>query len=271
MQINKIQLGLIFGFGLLSIGIGGETVKANPSLDSILARDARNAVHKLEVGPGQITLIDVPENEVVVQTAIGDRSKFVYSLDSEIGQAQGVLIRQIEELDFPGELKAVYQTNLLITTQDQWGQTHRYFFDLVPINYSPEFYGINLETREQVNAPENNKQGAVLVSNPASPNGQRYWNTSMGKATVTDIQRGLNIAINRGYTKPDDPIVLKVKNWMAMVQNGSGVIAALDQQGFDPGVLTVLGELGLSQLRVAPQPQNNSPEWLMDFIDFEED
>lgn len=237
----------------LSVVISPMDAIAEVAMESYRASEARNNVIKVEIGPGRMTLIDVPRNERIIHLAMGDRSRFTYSLDSELGEAKGVILQKIQELDFPGATSA-YVTNLLVTTMDHSGESHRYFFDLVPVAGIPASNGVNIAQSRP------SSSGVVNVSSPARPrpgDTQRTWVTSIGRATSVDIRRGLRLAISRGYTAPDDPIVAKVKNWLAMVENGISVQEALAQTDFSPGVLTNLGEMGLSVIRQQLFPRNN--------------
>jgi len=219
------------------------------ALEKIPSREARDTVTKVEIGPGRSSLIDFPQSEVIVYVVIGDRSRFTYSLDGKIGSARGIILRKIEELDFPGATES-YVTNLMVTTLDQNNRKHRYFFDLVPLATSPASNGITIQpTRLRV--PE----ALTVRSSVGTPEQTfRTWQTSLGLATPVDIRRGLEIAIARGYTTVSDPIVARVKNWVSLVENGVGAMVALEQSQFQAAVLTSLGELGLNVIQQAQPP-----------------
>ncbi|PNW50709.1 UNVERIFIED_CONTAM: hypothetical protein BEN50_10975 [Euhalothece sp. KZN 001] len=241
---------------VISVFLSATAVSAQTSaMESYRATEVRNNVTKLEVGSGRVTLIDLPENERIIHIVIGDRSRFTYALDSELGEAKGVILRKIEELDFPGATEA-YVTNLLVTTLDNRGESHRYFFDLVPVSGVPTTNGVRIAQ------PQTN--GVVNVSSypPRPGDSNATWVTSLGRATAIDIRRGLRLAISRGYTAPDDPIVAKVRNWIASVENGISVIEALEREDFSAGVLTNLGEMGLAAIRQPLSPVSPG------FVDF---
>lgn len=114
------------------------------ALEKIPTQQARDTVTKLEIGPGRSTLIDFPPSEVIVYVVIGDRSRFTYTLDGEVGSARGIILRKIEELDFPGATESDV-TNLIVTTLDQNHRKHRYFFDLVPLAAAPSANGVTIQ------------------------------------------------------------------------------------------------------------------------------
>ena len=149
-------------------------------------------------------------------------------------------------------------TNLLVTTMDNRGESHRYFFDLVPVAGVPTTNGVKIAQ------PQRSSEDSVEVSfyPPRPGDSKATWITSMGRATPTDIRRGLRLAISRGYTPPNDPIVAKVRNWIASVENGISVTEALAQEDFSAGVLTNLGEMGLAAIR---QPLSDDSSELIDF------
>ena len=57
----------------------------------------------------------------------------------------------------------------------------------------------------------------------------------------------LDIAIRRGYTPPNDPIVFKVREFIALARNGTAIAKAAEKTNLSMSVVISLGQLGLSR------------------------
>jgi hypothetical protein len=63
-------------------------------------------------------------------------------------------------------------------------------------------------------------------------------------AAIGDIERGLDIAIRRGYTLPNDPVVFKVREFIALARNGTAIAKAAEKSNLSMSVVISLGQLG---------------------------
>ena len=85
----------------MSIFLSATTVSAQTTaMERYQAIEVRNNVTKLEIGSGRVTLIDFPETERIIHLVIGDRSRFTYTLDSDLGQAKGVINQENRGIGF---------------------------------------------------------------------------------------------------------------------------------------------------------------------------
>lgn len=67
-------------------------------------------------------------------------------------------------------------------------------------------------------------------------------------ATLQDIEQGLKIAIQKGYTPATDPVVFKVREFLTLVRNGMGIPEASAKTQLSMPILISLGKLGLEKL-----------------------
>jgi hypothetical protein len=89
-------------------------------------------------------------------------------------------------------------TNLLVQTVDSQGQKRLYNFDIIPHRRKPDYVGIQI-------ANAISGQPKLLIDKNRT-------------ARVDDIENGLKIAINRGYTQKNDPVVPKVRQVLALLR-----------------------------------------------------
>lgn len=70
---------------------------------------------------------------------------------------------------------------------------------------------------------------------------------SFRRATINDIERGLLSAIHRGYTPPSDPVVTKVREFIALARNTSNqsLLEVAQNTKVSLSLLTELGLLGI--------------------------
>lgn len=107
-----------------------------------------------------------------------------------------MFLRVIAPLHFPGATTALV-TNLMIQTVDLRGQQRLYTFDIVH-SQNPRYVGVQIV--------------------PAIVSGQPLPLTDPLKLTPNHIQTGLRMAIRRGYTAIDDPVVAQVQQLLQLVQ-----------------------------------------------------
>ncbi|NJL39950.1 MAG: hypothetical protein HC899_26750, partial [Leptolyngbyaceae cyanobacterium SM1_4_3] len=135
-------------------------------------------------------------DETITYILLADASRLVYSTDAELetGRAKTVFLRVIEPLRFPGATTASV-TNLMVQTVDAAGQNRLYTFDIVHSS-NPRYVGVQILP-------------AIARSQPVSV---------VSNLMPDNIQTGLNIAITRGYTAIDDPVVTKVQHLLELMQ-----------------------------------------------------
>jgi hypothetical protein len=173
----------------------------------LIGRDvaAQSAV-EVQVAPGRTTTIDFSQtDEAINYVLIADPSRVVYKTNAELesGQAKTLFLRTIQELNFPGTTRTQI-TNLSVQTVDSTGQQRLYNFDIVPVATTSRYTGVSI-----VNAVAGRQ--TLIV------NGNRT-------ATLSDIETGLRIAIQRGYTDRNDPVVVEVQQLLTLVRNDNVTI-----------------------------------------------
>lgn len=196
----------------------------------VVGRDAAFATTtNVPVWAGRSTTIDFSQTgEIITYIGIADPSRAVYNTDADIttNQARTVFIRVIEPLHFPGATTTLI-TNLSIKTRTPDGEIRLYTFNLVPSQGTPTSNGIAI-------APIAFGVEQTLVIGDKQV------------ATLDDIQRGLEEAIALRYTTPNDPVVFKVREFLALARNTMTIPKAAQQAGVSLSVITSLGQLGRS-------------------------
>lgn len=186
---------------------------------------ATTSTVQVQVAPGRATPISFSQtDETITYILLADASRLVYSTDAELetGQAKTVFLRVIEPLRFPGATTAPV-TNLMVQTVDARGQNRLYTFDVVHSS-NPRYVGVQILP-------------AIVRSQASSTVGSL-------NLTTDNIQTGLNIAIMRGYTAIDDPVVAKVRQLLHLMQTENMTVSgAIHSVGIPLEVLIELGQL----------------------------
>jgi hypothetical protein len=204
-------------------------VQAQTSAYQVVDRNraTTNAV-QVQVAPGRATSISFSQtDETITYILLADASRLVYSTDAELetGRAKTVFLRVIEPLHFPGATTTPV-TNLMVQTVDATGQNRLYTFDIVHSS-NPRYVGVQIL--------------------PAIAHSQT---SSVGNLNLTpdNIQTGLNIAIMRGYTAIDDPVVAQVRRLLKLMRTEDMTVS---EAAYSAGIpLNVVASLGrLSQER----------------------
>ena len=209
--------------GLVSPGL---SVQAQTSAYQVVDRNrATTSAVQVQVAPGRATSISFSQtDETIAYILLADASQVVYSTDAELetGQAKTVFLRVIQPLHFPGATTALV-TNLMVQTVDARGQNWLYTFDIVHSS-NPRYVGV------QILPAIARSQISPAVGNP--------------NLTPDNIQTGLSIAIMRGYTSIDDPVVAKVRQLLELMRTENMTISeAAYSVGISLKVLTELGRL----------------------------
>jgi hypothetical protein len=209
---------------------------AQPAILTVSASQARGLNSRaidVKVGTGRATAIDFSGvDEQITQIFLADPSHFTYATDTplESGQATTVFLRQIQPLKFPN-LTTTNLTNLFIKTRTSDGEAHLYTFNLKKSNSPPNYSGLSISKQ----TPN------LAVVEPTLQVG------SFRRATINDIERGLLSAIRQGYTPASDPVVTKVREFIALARNTSNqsLLEVAQNTKVSLSLLTELGLLGI--------------------------
>jgi hypothetical protein len=211
---------------LIGLVFPGLSVQAQTSAYQVVDRNrATTSAVQVQVAPGRATSISFSQtDETIAYILLADSSRVVYSTDTELetGRAKTIFLRVIQPFRFPGATTAPV-TNLMVQTVDARGQNRLYTFDVVHSS-NPRYVGVQILP-------------AIARSQPVSV-------VSNLNLTPDNIQTGLNIAIDRGYTTIDDPVVAKVRQLLHLMQiENMTVSEAIHSVGIPLEVLIELGRL----------------------------
>ncbi len=204
--------------------------------------DIIEEVTQVQIFPGRASAIQFPNDEVISYILLADQSKIVYTTNAplETGLAQMVFLRLIDPLFIPGttsppeslttvetetDVGQIYApvTNLSVVTVDESDNQILYVFNLVP---------------NSANLPEGNNGVELLLATAGS-------NIDLNGVQLIDVQIGLELAIEREYTEPDDPIVRRLRRLIEMAIESERSIADLADE------LNINGEVILSLVEIA--------------------
>ncbi|MBR8834401.1 MAG: hypothetical protein DSM106950_10295 [Stigonema ocellatum SAG 48.90 = DSM 106950] len=217
------------------------TLAQTPALRVIGQEAAVTNTTDVPVWPGRFTAIDFSQtNEIITYILIADPSRTVYNTDAELSsnQAKTVFLKVIKPLRFPGATSTKI-TNLSIKTRTPDGQQRLYTFNIVPGCGTPTYSGISIS--------------------PITRGVEQTWLVGSNQVTtLSDIERGLQMAIALGYTATNDPVVFKVREFLALARNTTPIPKAAASVNLPLSVLSSLGQLGLekSQLEVREVPSH---------------
>jgi hypothetical protein len=213
--------------GLVSPGL---SVQAQTSAYQVVDRTkATTSAVQVQVAPGRATSISFSQtDEKIAYILLADASQVVYSTDTELetGRAKTIFLRVIQPLRFPGATTTPV-TNLIVQTVDARGQNRLYTFDIIHSS-NPRYVGVQI-------LPAIARSQASSVSNL--------------NLTPDRIQTGLSIAITRGYTTLDDPVVAKVRQLLELVRTENMTVSeAAYSIGIPLDVLAALQSLATTSV-----------------------
>lgn len=196
------------------------------------------------VNPGRIAVIDFSATEEAISyIGLGDASRVVYNTDFPIesGTAQTIFLLPIEKLNFPGATTTGI-TNLVAKTIDASGVSRIYNFQ---IEHSNSVANLGIKITPQ-------------TRNTIADTDSHTIKVSYGRvANLDDVARGLTLAIARGLTTADDPVVNKVRHFIALARNGElGVVESAKSAEIDLAVISSLAEMALDQFSFVKQDGN---------------
>jgi hypothetical protein len=210
---------------------------------------------QVQITPGRATPISFTQtDEAIAYILVADPSRLVYTTDTDLksGRATTIFLRAIQPLKFPRATTTAI-TNLLVQTVDQAGQKRLYNFDIVPVRRNTGYVGIQIANAiASGTAP---RRGAASESS-AIAGQQTLLIDKNRRARVDDIETGLRIAINRGYTNKSDPVVPKVQQVLSLLRNSRVTIKeAATSVGVPVEVISELGRIALNErlLRLGQQ------------------
>ncbi|MEO0844050.1 MAG: hypothetical protein AAF063_34980 [Cyanobacteria bacterium J06643_5] len=223
---------------------------AESAILTVNASQARGLDSKaidVKVWTGRATAVDFSGvNERITQIFLADPTHFTYATDTPLdnGQATTVFLRKIKPLKFPN-LTTTNVTNLFVKTRASDGKFHLYTFNLLHSNSSPAYSGLSISNQ----TPNPLRREPTLQV------------TSFKKATISDIERGLVSAIRKGYTPPSDPVVIKVREFIALTRNTSdkSLVEIAQNTKVSLPLLTELGLLGIEDSLKQPLPKQSAP------------
>lgn len=240
---QKICLVLLYPALVTSTVLGTVTVgQAQTPALRIVGRDvATNTATNLQVWPGRASVIDFTQtDEVIAYIRLADPSKAVFNTDAELktNLARMIFVQPIQPLRFPGATTTPI-TNLFVKTRSSKGVERLYTFNIVHSSGQPTNNGIAISTTTP------GREQSILVANTT--------------VSLSDIERGLEVAIIRGYTAPNDPVVFKVREFLALARNGTAITRAAERSNLSISIVISLGQLGLSQELLFGTPKSNTP------------
>lgn len=206
-------------------------VQAQTPAYRLIERDiAVNNKIQVKVTPGRATPISFSQtDETIAYILLADPSRLVYTTDADLktGKATTIFLRVIKTLKFPQSTSTAI-TNLLVQTVDSQGQKRLYNFDIIPHRGKPDYVGIQIAN--------------------AIPGQQKLLIDKNRTATVDDIENGLKIAINRGYTQKNDLVVSKVRQVLALLRTNKVTISEAAKSVDVPlAVILELGKIAINQ------------------------
>jgi hypothetical protein len=231
----------------LLIGLVSPVLPVRAQASDYLAVDRNRATTsavQVQVAPGRATSISFSQtDETIAYILLADASQLVYSTDAELetGRAKVIFLRVIQPLRFPGATTTPV-TNLMVQTVDARGQNRLYTFDIVH-GSNPRYVGV------QILAAIARSQSSSVVGNL--------------NITPDRIQTGLSIAIMRGYTSIDDPVVAKVRQLLKLMRTGNMTVSeAAHSVGIPLDVLAELGQISQEDQPAIPVRRVSSEEIL---------
>ncbi len=244
MKINILKKSIIaFGISTIFLTDPSHAESAILTVNPNLARGLNSKAIDIKVWSGRATAVDFSEiNERITQIFLADPTHFTYATDTPLdsGQATTVFLRKIQPLKFPN-LTTTNITNLFVKTRTSDGKAHLYTFNLKKSNSFPSYSGLSISN--QTSLPDGIEPTLQVGS--------------FKRATIDDIERGLVSAIAKGYTPPSDPVVIKVREFIALARNtlDKSLVEVAQNTQVSLPLLTELGLLGIEDSLKKPFPK----------------
>lgn len=188
----------------LTYPVSAETIK-------IADVKAQNNATSITVHRGLSTGISFRNGETIDFVLLSDQSRNTYILNAPIdsGRAKTIFIRQNEKITFPNATTAT-KPNLFVITVDREGNQKAYDFTIQNSPNSGEDRLLLIEPSKIVNSLQNNQ-----------------INTPLGEASPDDLWLGLDIALDKGYLDPKDPIIFMVAETIALLEQENRTLESI--------------------------------------------
>lgn len=221
-QISPLMLALSFTLFQPSVIGAQEIIRVSP-------RTTNQQPITVKVWSGRATAIDFSSTKQrIISVVLADPSKLVYNADLPIesGQASTLFLKQIQPLKFPGAT-TTNLTNLFIKTVDSQGRQQLHIFNVVAAQGSPEYRNV------QVSKTASN-------SNPLLP-------TLSTSKLLDQVEAGMQVAIARHLATENDPLFIRVRQFIKDVKSGVSLQVAANSAGVSLALLQKLSELGATK------------------------
>jgi len=239
--MRLLRLVSAFALGLAPTPALAQSVMSPPGGEramAVVSRDRADAqVTPVHLKPGRSAAIEFATDEAISFVQLSDQTEIVYNTNAPLdsGQARVIFLRLVEPVPFPGQTRSSTPT-LMVTTADRQGTLRTYVFDLHP-HADSATNGVEIVPAAQVAAARPVARGATTDT----------VMTEVGEASLRDIELGLQIAIARGYTASNNPVVLALREVVATARNGGDLLDAIAAQELRLATVAALGQLGLER------------------------
>ncbi|MGK7908448.1 MAG: hypothetical protein AB4040_14665 [Synechococcus sp.] len=226
--MKRILSFAVVAFGLLTVS--PSKVKAESAVCSMFSTAALKRNQQIYVRPG-VTAIDFnPAGETVRHVEVSNPDKVSVNFDGDInsGYATTMFLRPVTGVTIP-HLPQGPTTQVMVLTQDGSGNRKTYPFELV---YRP-----------------NGSDCAVWSIYPDTEGLPTIELADRRRVRVGYVTLGLEVAARDGSMPYDSPLRQRVKNFLALVENGERVLPAAEQSGVSVSLIRDLAQKGYDDYR----------------------
>lgn len=244
--LNRILIGSAIAVTLTTVA--PVVVRASTIVRSVSSAQAQGLIGEgaiVTVWSGSGTNIDFTRTSETIERAwLDDPSRVTIDFDGALCNRQAgsrsgsncqnsgasiVHLRRINEIKFPN-LPSSNQTLLTIVTRSDTGRK-TYLFRVTYGSGKPQYANLIVAPNE-ANSTSTITPGIRLADGRTA-----NWN---------DIDRGLQQAMSRGLIRPNSPVIARVKEFLARVQNGESMPQAIQSARVSLGLIAKLAEMGYS-------------------------
>jgi len=211
---------------LATLPLGSPTVAAPDPISRYSNHEAQEEVRSLSV-QATGSYVQLSAGQTIQSLFLPDSSRVVYSTNVPVqtGEAQIIFFKPVEPLEFQGEIRAKVP-NLHIGVRDRRGDVRVYTVQLFLEGGHPSRIIIGEVAAREV------------------PANEQYLQTRFGRANVHDVEAGIQVAISRGSLEPTSATAQKIREFVALWRNGTGVNEERETTGLALGTLTRLAADG---------------------------
>lgn len=209
-------------------------------------QQAQAETTSIRIFPGRSSVIDLRNGEVITYIQLANSERIVYHTNApvESGNARLIALRLSQPYPFNGQTRppgfgqrSSSATNLIVNTVNKFGYHNSYIFDLIPATGIP-----GPKDRNGVAIVAQSTLKPLTITSISEPTVQ----TNLGQATISDIERGLRVSLDKKYSAPNDPIIFQVKECLALARNGVPLLEAVTRMNIPVSVITSLGQIGIA-------------------------